>query len=875
MRDGPELTAAVGRPGFVERLGVAAGAALFLRLVLFRGSALIFPFASGSNGVFLDEGYRVLGGEVMYRDFFEFLMPGTTYLYAAVFAWLGPTTAALGQALLFQGALLALLMHALAARVVGPGWRLLPPAAFVILVHAPYTLGDHKWPALAFGLAGLLAICGGPLSGPRALAGGLLLGASVTFTQDLGLGLAAGVLASVALGKPGAWKLLTLACGCLAAPLLALAVFARQAGLATVLHDCIVFPLTRYRELNEFGVALHTSLRTWPRELAQLVLATAGLWGAVGGLRSGESGARLAAAAGLGMLLATAHRGLFPAVLAVQSALLLPLAARELEGRAPGGARAWLGRTATVVVALGLIHGSVGFVAWRQRFQPLTLEAHRAGTVWVATPLPELTWIERNTAAGDPVFLLPARGGHYFLSHTRNLTSFPYLIEGQSSAEQAAAALAQIAAARPGVGLWDERPGGAAPPAGRALRPLREALLRDYEAERLANGVLTLRRRGAPGGSGVRRGSPASEPAPRDEGAGVVEQEADPAPGVVEQPELAPQLHGARHVLPAAVILHAGQHGRVEEETCGRGEQPTSQRRAYVAVGLGQQTEQLPQRPVQRSHRAPGARPRRGRGEAIGRRLQQQPQVHVANQWHGELVDRQRERVIGEGVGVLEPEHAGARPSDGDTSRPHGPVVDPVAHALHEAVVDLHDDLAQAQHALVVGRQPRSGAGWFEQRQAGVYQAPADEVDAVARDEQIEVLHGPQRGPGVQPTSVVGAFEQHDGLVRQLVQEAGHRAFEDLRTPLVEPRQGAMRGERAPHDFGKPLLLEEQRQQAFALGLQDQPRRRRLVRGRPALAASQAVHQGPEGEGKAQAHRRVQSTTADARARPGRLRVRD
>jgi hypothetical protein len=163
-------------------------------------------------------------------------------------------------------------------------------------------------------------------------------------------------------------------------------------------------------------------------------------------------------------------------------------------------------------IALGMLHGSLGFVAWRQLLQPLVREEHRAGAIWTAHPMPELAWIESRTRPGDSVFLLPARGGHYFLTHTRDVTKFPYIIEGQHTQDQARVALAQITAARPRVGLWDQRPWPrSAPDAPGPLALLFDGLRESHDAERLPSGVFLLRRRdawtAAEGGPGPPRGA--------------------------------------------------------------------------------------------------------------------------------------------------------------------------------------------------------------------------------------------------------------------------------------------------------------------------------------------------------------------------------
>ena len=497
-----------------ERLAVAAGVAVLLYFVFFRAGTFVFPFPTGSNGVFFDEAWRVLSGQIMYRDFFEFVGPGTAYLNALVLWLFGSRIAALGYAAVVMGAFIALLLHELAAQVAPRPWRLLAPLGFATLVYAPYTFGDHKWPALAAGLLGV-AVLARATARRGAFAAGLMLGGSLLFTQDLGVGLLAGAVAFLLWRRDYA-RAAVLAAAAAIPPLMALAAFGWKAGYGTVIYDWVIFPLTRYRELNPFRVTAALSWRTLPRDVAQLVLAVSGLAGAAVALRRGDGPpvARLIALSGLGAFLATAHRGFYPAVLAVQSAALSPLAAALLAERAQGVrfARRPLAWTALAAIVLGLAHGSVGFVAWRQFLQPMVREQHRAGAVWTAQPMPELLWIEAHTQAGDAVFLLPARGGHYFLTHTRDVTRYPYVIEGQHTVEQARAALNLLEGARPRVGLWDQRPWPrSAPETKGPLSLLLEGLQKRYDAERLPSGVLLMRRREAwteaEGGPGPPRGA--------------------------------------------------------------------------------------------------------------------------------------------------------------------------------------------------------------------------------------------------------------------------------------------------------------------------------------------------------------------------------
>ena len=488
-----------------ERLMVGAGAALLLCLLLFRGATPIFPFDTGSSGVFFDEAARVLAGQVMYRDFFEFVGPGVVYLHALVLLVAGPTIRAITLAMVLQGALLAVLVHVLATRVCGPGWRLLAPAAFAILVYAPYVLGDHKWPALASAMAGLVVLSRSPRTGGATFMGGLLVGGTAVFTQDIGAGVTAGVAAYFILRRAEGRHVMALILGAVAPLGLAFAYFAWKAGAQTVVYDWILYPLQRYPELNLSYMDLVPSLRTLPRELAQIALAAAGVAAAVGALfdvqrtrptRPDAEVAGLLSAAGLGMALVMGHRGLYQMGLALQTCLLLPVMARALERwRADASrARRTLAAAAAVVVAAGLIHGSLGLVVWRQLFDAMTREEHRAGAVWTPSPMPELSWIEAHTTPGEAAFLGPAKGGHHFLSRTRNVTFFPYMIEGQNTVEQGRRALAEIEAARPRVAVWDQRPWPRSTPGPDGpLAFLYEGLLRSYDAETLPNGAVLLR----------------------------------------------------------------------------------------------------------------------------------------------------------------------------------------------------------------------------------------------------------------------------------------------------------------------------------------------------------------------------------------------
>src|SRR5687768_16310271 len=178
MKSGPGISPT--GPSILERLGVIAVAALFLHLVTFRQGTFIYLFHRASTGAWIDEGARVLDGEVMYRDFVDAIGPGIVYLNAGVLALLGQRLEAVALAGLLVGCALAWALHALASRVASWPWRLLPPALFVVLAYPGNDFGGHRWPAILLGLLGLLVLSPRPnrVSG---LGSGLLFGLSSMF----------------------------------------------------------------------------------------------------------------------------------------------------------------------------------------------------------------------------------------------------------------------------------------------------------------------------------------------------------------------------------------------------------------------------------------------------------------------------------------------------------------------------------------------------------------------------------------------------------------------------------------------------------------------------------------------------------------------
>jgi hypothetical protein len=488
-------------PRVVERWLLVAGCLVFLHLVLFRDGTFVYLFHKASTGAWVDEGARVLDGQVLYRDFSDTIGPGIVYLNAAVLRLLGRSLDALAWSGLAMGLLVTTLLHALSCRVVASRWRLLPPLLFAVVVYPPYDLGSHRWPALALGILGLLALARREPGTRHALAAGVAFGLATLFTLETGVGIALGTALHLARERPLRRNLLaTTLAGWLAPVTLVMGGFAVAAGgLGPLRGWALPWPLEPRQWLD-------LASRWGPRSAAYLVMAGGGLLAALAVLRGRlvaapgieACSARLVAFAGLGLLLAAAAKGIDPYALGAGSSLLAVCLAQALEDRSAASrpALAWYRRAVMAVLAVGLLHGSVGFVIWRQVLQQQNRQRFRAGTAWNAVRAPEFDWIESRTAPGDPIFVFPAGGMYYFLTRTRNPTSFPYMVEGRVTVEQQRRALAEVRAARPAVGLWLGAQRFAVPAGTPTLDTLYRGLLESYEPEQARrDGTLLLRRR--------------------------------------------------------------------------------------------------------------------------------------------------------------------------------------------------------------------------------------------------------------------------------------------------------------------------------------------------------------------------------------------
>src|SRR5438309_766233 len=161
----------------------------------------------GDEGVFLHAAARILGGEVLYRDFFEFLPPGS---FLAVAAWMKLFGVGFGSVrVLAICVIVAIAALLYAAARLSSGHRPIAAMlaiAWVVFSQGVWTVISHHWfttaASMATAVALLLAVGSAPRRG-AALVAGLVAGGAAMVTSSRGALLCLAVLAILAT-LPGA-----------------------------------------------------------------------------------------------------------------------------------------------------------------------------------------------------------------------------------------------------------------------------------------------------------------------------------------------------------------------------------------------------------------------------------------------------------------------------------------------------------------------------------------------------------------------------------------------------------------------------------------------------------------------------------------------
>jgi hypothetical protein len=203
------------------------------------------------------KGVRILGGELPYRDFFEFLTPGTDLVYAVLFRWFGLSLSILHLVMATMGALTALCMTWCAGRLVR-GWFVLLPAVLLMgFVLCSSLDPTHHWFS-TLALMGAVWVLFSGHSLLRVAWTGAFCGLAASFTQTKGAAVVIGLVIYfiwITLrekDRTGQWwrRSLVLCGSALAVFLVVNGPFILAAGVGRWAWDVMVFPVRYFGSVS-------------------------------------------------------------------------------------------------------------------------------------------------------------------------------------------------------------------------------------------------------------------------------------------------------------------------------------------------------------------------------------------------------------------------------------------------------------------------------------------------------------------------------------------------------------------------------------------------------------------------------------------------
>jgi hypothetical protein len=133
---------------------------------------------------------RLLHGERVYRDFFQFTAPGTDFFCLSLFRIFGANSWVTDLAVILVGAALCWGCFDLASQLMDRGWALLSTGLYLVFIYGKLLDATHHWFSL-LAVACPIRILLPERTAARIVAAEILLGIASFFTQTSG---AAGLL---------------------------------------------------------------------------------------------------------------------------------------------------------------------------------------------------------------------------------------------------------------------------------------------------------------------------------------------------------------------------------------------------------------------------------------------------------------------------------------------------------------------------------------------------------------------------------------------------------------------------------------------------------------------------------------------------------
>jgi len=224
--------------------------------------------AWGDAAIYLHNATRMLEGQLIYRDYDHFTLPGTDVLYFALFKVFGVRGWIPDLMLLLTGALVAGLIMTISRRVLTGAAVFLPSLLFLTLPFSSYLDATHHWYSTLAATAALAVIIERRTPGRLGVAG-IFAGLAVCFSQSVAL-VAVGFAAFLLWERrqrSASWHLLLRQEACLLTGFAAALVgfntyFVWKAGLKQFLACTVVF-VAKYYPADRFNT-WRVYLRQWP-----------------------------------------------------------------------------------------------------------------------------------------------------------------------------------------------------------------------------------------------------------------------------------------------------------------------------------------------------------------------------------------------------------------------------------------------------------------------------------------------------------------------------------------------------------------------------------------------------------------------------------
>jgi hypothetical protein len=176
-------------------IGLLLGSGLYLYFNLFTIDGIPY-LLDGDQVFFWVYAQRLLNGEQIYRDFFQFTPPGTDLVFFSLFRLFGPRLWITNWVVLVLGVVLCWLCFRISLLLMSECGALLASSMFLVLLFGKMLSATHHWfSVLAVTMA--VAVLMKTRSPARIMAAGALLGLASFFTQTRGFLVAIGIAVAV------------------------------------------------------------------------------------------------------------------------------------------------------------------------------------------------------------------------------------------------------------------------------------------------------------------------------------------------------------------------------------------------------------------------------------------------------------------------------------------------------------------------------------------------------------------------------------------------------------------------------------------------------------------------------------------------------